>query len=144
MLKFPPASPLQPLLERLISHANKKCSGSPMANSPSALARNDNSQGSSGSRDGGREERGTAWLQEAIKLSHRQPSPGSIPAPAAESQRRPSPTWLIPFLCALLPIPTPGSPGKAAPSPGCPLSPCLTAQRRREGRERKGNVPFLN
>lgn len=93
--------------------------------------------------EGGREERGLAWLQEATKLSHRHPSPGSIPAPVVNSQRRPSPHLVNP-LSLRIPARPPGALGKqdpvlAASSP----SASLHSGTGRDGR-RRGNVRFLN
>lgn len=99
--------------------------------------------------EGGREERGLAWLQEATKLSHRHPSPGSIPAPVVNSQRRPSPHLVNPLSLrsrsgARIPARPPGALGKqdpvlTAPSP----SASLHSSTGRDGR-RRGNVRFLN
>lgn len=122
-------SPLQPLLERLISHANKKCSENPMANSPSALARNGNSQGSSGSQEGGRNaaQRGcmrqssfpTATRPRGHPSSCCEERAASIPPPC------PSPFAALPALrCPSRPPAALGKqrPGLAAPSPLCPTA----------------------
>lgn len=145
--KFPPASPLPPFWS-VSSAMQIKNALRTRCNSPSALARNDNSQGSSGRQDGGREEPSPASLHETIKLSHRHPSPGSIPAPVVKSQRRPSPHLADPLsLCSWRshPHPDPGKPWESSTQSWLPLfpsaSPCSGAGR---GRRRRGNVRFLN
>lgn len=100
--------------------------------------------------EGGREERGLAWLREATKLSHRHLSPGSIPAPVVKSQRRPSPHLVNPLFTALPELashshPDPREPWESSTQSWLPLLPSapLHSGAGRGGR-RRGNVLFLN
>jgi len=105
-----------------------------MSDSPPVPARSDNSWGSSGSGDGGREECGAAWLRMAIKLSHRHPSLGSIPAPVVGKQRRLSLHLVNPLSLGSHSDPL-GALGKKRPALAAPSPLCLAAKRGGEAGE---------